>query len=165
MKSVVFQPIGVVRTPFKSPENMPVQPVGADSVTAQVIIDSDYEAGLQDIEGFSHIYLLYVFHLSRDVRLTVTPYLDTAEHGVFATRSPHRPNPVGLSLTRLLRREGNILHIAGIDVVDGTPVLDIKPYIPDLNARGDVRIGWLEGRTEQFETTVSPPASPTAAKP
>lgn len=146
---LVFTPIGVVRSPFTTTESMPIQPIGAVAVTAEVVIDDAYAAGLADLDGFSHIYLLYHFHRSGPAKLRVVPFLDTVARGVFATRAPSRPNPIGLSLTRLIGRSGNTLYIAGVDILDATPVLDIKPYVPALEPAGEVvRIGWMEGKAE-----------------
>lgn len=145
---IVFTPIGIVRSPFTSTAGMPIQPVGAAHVTAEVVIDEAFVDGLADLEGFSHILLVYLFHRAGPAKLSVVPFLDTVARGVFATRAPTRPNPIGLSLTRLIGRSGNILRIAGVDILDETPVLDIKPYIPAFDAAGDVRVGWLEDKTE-----------------
>jgi tRNA-Thr(GGU) m(6)t(6)A37 methyltransferase TsaA len=107
----------------------------------------EYEAGLQDLDGFSHIILLYYFHhADPGFELSVTPFLDDEPKGLFATRYPCRPNPIGLSVVRLVRREGRVLHVEGIDVLDGTPLLDIKPYVPSFDAPPDATLGWLEGR-------------------
>jgi tRNA (adenine37-N6)-methyltransferase len=152
MSQYVFKPIGIVHSPFAEPQGTPVQPIGAADVPGTVVIDDEFAPGLQDLDGFSHIFLLYVFHRAKAMGLRVKPYLGDEEHGVFATRSPHRPNPIGLSLVRLVGRDGNVLRIAGVDMLDGTPVLDIKPYIPHLNPVGEVRIGWLTGRTDGFAT-------------
>ena len=127
---------------------MPIQPVGAAPASGEIIIDEAYAEGLRDLEGFSHIILLYVFHRAGPLRLSVVPFLDTQPRGVFATRAPSRPNPIGLSLVRLVGRDGCVLSIAGIDMLDGTPVLDIKPYIPSLEPVSGVRLGWLEGKAE-----------------
>jgi tRNA-Thr(GGU) m(6)t(6)A37 methyltransferase TsaA len=162
VNSVSFVPIGIVRSPFTDAVGTPVQPTAAADVAAEVIIDDAYAAGLKDLDGFSHIVLLFVLDRAGPVRLLVKPYLDTVQRGVFATRSPHRPNPIGLSITRLVRRDGNVLHIAGVDILDGSPVLDIKPYIPDLNPHGGVRVGWLSGRTGAFASaTVSAAEEPS----
>jgi tRNA-Thr(GGU) m(6)t(6)A37 methyltransferase TsaA len=149
-----FSAIGIVRSPFSQAAGTPIQPTAAEGVQGEVILEKDYAPGLKDIDGFSHLFLLYVFDRSLPGALHVTPFLDDAERGVFATRAPCRPNPIGLSLVRLLRREGNVLRIAGVDVLDGTPLLDIKPYIPQLNPTGDIRVGWLTGRTEGFAGAV-----------
>jgi tRNA-Thr(GGU) m(6)t(6)A37 methyltransferase TsaA len=100
---------------------------------------------LRDLEGFSHIILLYHFHRVRDVKLVVTPFMDSQPRGLFSTRAPKRPNPIGLSVVRLLRVEGHVLHIENVDILDGTPILDIKPYVPDFDQHPAERVGWLEG--------------------
>lgn len=149
MDRFAFTPIGFVRSPFVEPAGTPIQPVAAPTATAEVVIDEAYAEGLCGIEGFSHVHLLYVFHRTGPVRLSVVPFLDTVPRGVFATRAPSRPNPIGLSLVRLVRCDGCVLTIAGADMLDGTPVLDIKPYVPALEpAHGPVRVGWLEGKAE-----------------
>jgi tRNA-Thr(GGU) m(6)t(6)A37 methyltransferase TsaA len=142
-----FQPIGLIRSPFTRREQTPIQPYRSGAV-GRVELLPEYEAGLDGLEGFSHIILLYFFHHAEPgYDLTVTPYLDDELHGLFATRYPRRPNPIGLSVVRLVRREGNVLHVDGIDVLDGTPLLDIKPYVPPFDAFPEATMGWLEGRT------------------
>ena len=123
---------------------MPIQPAGATSVKGSVEVLSAFQDGLQDLGGFSHIILLYLFHRSRGFELKVVPFLDTTLRGVFATRAPKRPNPIGLSVVQLERIEGGVLYVEGIDVLDGTPLLDIKPYVPDFDAQVEARTGWLE---------------------
>jgi tRNA-Thr(GGU) m(6)t(6)A37 methyltransferase TsaA len=123
---------------------MPIQPSGARGVRGTLELDPSYEEGLADIAGFSHLVLLYHFHAAGEAKLTVTPYLDTASHGVFATRAPARPNPIGLSIVRLLGLHGAVLELEDVDILDGTPVLDVKPYVPAFDApAGEVRTGWL----------------------
>lgn len=143
MKSEVA-PIGIIHSPFKELEDMPIQPAGAIGVPGTVEVFADYRAGLKDLDGFSHIILLYLFHRSRGFELQLVPFLDLNQHGVFATRAPRRPNPIGLSVVRLDGIEDGLLHISNIDVLDGTPLLDIKPYVPAFDAPGEVRTGWLE---------------------
>jgi tRNA-Thr(GGU) m(6)t(6)A37 methyltransferase TsaA len=144
---VALRPIGVIHSPYQAHGDGPIQGVFQPTGQGTVEVFPAYAEGLKDLEGFSHIYLLYVFHQAQPgYDLVVRPYLDTEEHGVFATRYPRRPNPIGLSVVRLLHREGNMLHIAEIDVLDGTPLLDIKPYVLAFDGRDDVRIGWLTGR-------------------
>lgn len=142
------RPIGVIHTPHTRPEETPIQPVFAEGVHGWAEILPEFAAGLADLEGFSHIWLLYWFHRAGPPRLIVQPFLQDAEHGVFATRAPTRPNPLGLSLVRLVRREGCLLHLDGVDVLDGTPLLDIKPYVPRFDNRADARTGWLEAVDE-----------------
>lgn len=146
--SFVFAPIGVVRSPFTEPAGTPIQPLGAEPVMGKLVVGEAYAEGLADLDGFSHIYLLYVFHRAGPPRLSVVPFLDAVPRGVFATRAPSRPNPIGLSLVRLIGRDGCTLAIEGVDMLDGTPVLDIKPYIPSLEPSAGVRLGWLEGKAE-----------------
>lgn len=134
---------------------MPIQPGGAQDITGEVEIDKRYQDGLRDLEGFSHIILLYHLHLSQSYDLEVTPFLDTVSHGLFATRAPRRPNPIGLSVVQLLKIDNNILHIQRIDVVDGTPLLDIKPYVPDFDAHTEARTGWLEKTAHHAKDTKS----------
>jgi tRNA (adenine37-N6)-methyltransferase len=144
MKEIKYKPIGVIHSPFKKPEGTPIQPAGASGVNGIVEIYPEYAQGLKDIEGFSHIILLYHFHLSGAGTLLVRPYMDDEMHGVFAMRGPSRPNAIGISVVRLVRVEKNKLHIQDVDVVDGTPLLDIKPYIPEFDIREVKKIGWLE---------------------
>ncbi len=109
---------------------------------------AEFEDGLADLEGFSHLILLYHLHRTGGVKLRVTPFLEDVEHGVFATRAPCRPNPIGLSVVRLVRREGSVLHLADVDVLDGTPLLDVKPYVARFDRRDGVRSGWQDGVDE-----------------
>ena len=148
---IVYKPIGVIRTPFKDAEGVPIQPTAARGVKGIVEVYPEYAEGLKDLEGFSHIILIYHFHLIKTCRLLVVPYLDSEVRGVFATRAPARPNPIGISVVRLLRIEGNVLHVEDVDIVDGTPLLDIKPYVPQFDSRLQVRIGWLEGRVSRLK--------------
>jgi tRNA-Thr(GGU) m(6)t(6)A37 methyltransferase TsaA len=142
---VEIVPIGRIYTPFRSKSDTPIQPFRSEAV-GRVEVFKQYAEGLSDTEGFSHLILLYVFHESSGYQLTVKPFLDNQPRGLFATRYPARPNQIGLSIVKLLRREGNTLIANGIDVLDGTPLVDIKPYIPDFTPKDEIRIGWLEGR-------------------
>lgn len=144
MKEIVLKPIGVIRSPHTKPEDTPIQPVFAEGVPGRVELDAGFEEGLRDIEGFSHIYLIFAFDRAGEPRLSVIPYLGDTERGVFATRSPRRPNGLGMSLVRLVRREGAVLHVEDLDVLDGTPLLDIKPYIGRYDSREDARSGWQD---------------------
>jgi tRNA-Thr(GGU) m(6)t(6)A37 methyltransferase TsaA len=141
-----FQPIGLIRSPFTHKRETPIQPYRSRAAgTVEVL--TEYEDGLRDLDGFSHLILLYHFHRADPgYDLTVTPFLDERPKGLFATRYPRRPNGLGLSVVRLVRREANVLHVAGIDVLDGTPLLDIKPYVPRFDAVPEAAMGWLEGR-------------------
>ncbi len=153
MREVRYRPIGVIRSPYKRPEGTPIQPSGALGVEGVVEVFPEYREGLQDLEGFSHIILIYHFHLAGKPALKVKPYMDDRVHGVFATRSPSRPNPIGISVVRLTRIEGNKLYIRDVDILDGTPLLDIKPYVPEFDVRNAVRKGWLEGRVHRLGET------------
>jgi tRNA-Thr(GGU) m(6)t(6)A37 methyltransferase TsaA len=150
MNPLTFTPIGTIHSPFTDPEGMPIQPAGAREAIGTVVIDPAYEAGLQDLQGFSHIYLLYHFHRAAPMRLRVVPFLDSREHGIFATRSPSRPSPIGLSIVELLEVRGNRLTVRGIDVLDGTPLLDIKPYIEAFDRVEGSRSGWLASSPEEI---------------
>jgi tRNA-Thr(GGU) m(6)t(6)A37 methyltransferase TsaA len=143
---ITYRPIGFIRSPFKQCTGTPIQPEGGRDVEAEVEVLEEFAPGLRDLDGFSHIFLLYHFHECDTTRLTVMPFLDDKEHGVFATRAPVRPNHIGMSLVRLDRVRGNILYILDVDILDGTPVLDIKPHIPRIDCPGEARIGWLEGK-------------------
>jgi tRNA (adenine37-N6)-methyltransferase len=141
---IEFSPIGVINTPFKHLEGMPIQPAGAVGVKGTIEIYEQYRDGLKDLDGFSHIILLYYFHRSQGFKLSVVPFMDTETRGLFSTRAPKRPNPIGLSIVQLDTIDGNLLHIQNVDVLDGTPLLDIKPYVPEFEGPVDVRTGWLE---------------------
>ncbi len=143
----VMRPIGVISSPFAEKAATPVQ-AARSQARGQVEVYPEFEEGLQDIEGFSHITLLYVFHCSEGYALRVTPFLDDQLHGLFATRFPCRPNPIGISTVKLVRRQGNRLDVEGVDVLDGTPLLDIKPYVPEFDVRESVRAGWFERRSK-----------------
>ena len=147
MKSAefVFHAIGVVRSPHTDPPKTPIQPVFAQQARGTVILDPRYTDGLADLEGFSHIYLFYVFHKTKATKLTVRPFLEETTHGIFATRAPCRPNKLGFSVVKLISIEGNILKVEDIDILDGTPVIDIKPYIGRFDTRDGVRSGWQDG--------------------
>ena len=147
-----YKPIGVIHSPFKDPKGTPVQPAGAEGVNGKVEVFPEYADGLKDIEGFSHIILIYHFHLSKGTLLIAKPYMDNEARGVFAMRGPSRPNPIGISTVRLVGIEGNILHIQDVDIVDGTPLLDIKPYVPEFDTRQAKRVGWLGNNVHKLRT-------------
>ncbi len=146
---VEYEPIGIVHSPFVEAEGTPIQPSRADGAQGSVEVFPEYEAGLEDLEGFSHIILLCHLHRSKGYSLKVIPFLDTVPRGLFATRAPRRPNPIGLSVVRLAGIIGNVLSVEGIDMLDGTPLLDIKPYIGEFDCRTDPRFGWLEVARER----------------
>jgi tRNA-Thr(GGU) m(6)t(6)A37 methyltransferase TsaA len=144
MDDIKFKPIGIIHSPFKTVQGIPIQPTAAKSTEGTIEIFPEYAEGLKDIEGFSHIFLIFHLHLSGKARLKVKPFMDDELRGVFSTRAPSRPNPIGLSIVRLIEVKGKTLHIKGVDIADGTPLLDIKPYVPDFDNREDNEIGWLE---------------------
>ena len=145
MKTLIeYRPIGVIHTPFKNRKGMPIQPAGADGIQGTVKVFQEFSEGLRDLEGFSHIILLYHFHQSTDSPLRVTPFMDSQPRGVFSTRAPKRPNPIGISVVKLVNIEGSNLHVENIDILDETPLLDIKPYVPEFDHYPADRIGWLE---------------------
>jgi len=146
MSSVVLHPIGTIATPYKTAEEMPIQPGGAAETMGTVVVDEVYAEGLADLEGFSHIILIYQFHRSQGFDLIVKPFLDDHKRGLFSTRAPRRPNPIGLSVVQLVKREGNRIKVLGIDVLDGTPLIDIKPFVPAFDVPEVTAVGWLEGK-------------------
>ena len=152
---IAYHPIGIVHSPFIELKEMPIQPTGGTSALGTVEIFPEFSDGLKDLEGFSHIILLYHLHEVRRIDLTVTPFLGSEKRGVFATRAPTRPNPIGISIVQLVRIDGNRLHLGNVDILDGTPVLDIKPYVPDFDKRETNRIGWLVGRSRNVRHTKS----------
>jgi tRNA-Thr(GGU) m(6)t(6)A37 methyltransferase TsaA len=146
---IIFKPIGYVHSSFTNPDDMPRQPKSSNHAPGQIEILDAYTAGLKDLDGFSHIVLLCYFHKSKEVKLLVNPpRKHEGEVGVFASRSPSRPNPIGLSVVRLDKIEGNLLYISGHDLLDGTPVLDIKPYLPEVGDTSNIRFGWLDGHIQ-----------------
>jgi len=153
MNEIKYKSIGVIHSSFKEPRGTPIQPAGAEGTSGTVEIFPEYAEGLKDIEGFSHIILLYHFHLSKGSTLLAKPFMDNEMHGIFAIRGTSRPNPIGISVVRLVKVEGNMLHIQDVDIVDGTPLLDIKPYIPEFDIREVERIGWLEKNVHKLSTS------------
>jgi len=149
MEPITLQPIGLIHTPFKNREGMPIQPSGGRGVRGHIDLYTEYQDGLKDLSGFSHIILVYYFHQSHEYALCVKPFLDHELRGVFATRAPKRPNPIGLSVVCLERIEKTRLYINNIDILDGTPLLDIKPYVPEFDSAENVRIGWLSKHVDQ----------------
>lgn len=143
MKVITYKPIGMIRSPFKDIKGMPIQPAGAKGVAGAIEIEPEYCDGLSDLHEFSHIILIYHFHRSSGYSLRVKPFMDDELHGVFATRAPKRPNPIGISVVKLVKVEGCNLFIEDVDIVDGTPLLDIKPYVPEFDDINVERIGWL----------------------
>jgi tRNA-Thr(GGU) m(6)t(6)A37 methyltransferase TsaA len=152
---IEFAPIGIIHSPFTELEGMPIQPAGAAGVKGTVEVFKDYRPGLKDLDGFSHIILLYHFHRSRGFNLHIVPFMDSKPRGLFATRAPKRPNPIGLSIVCLDKIEDGMLHIQNVDILDGTPLLDIKPYVPEFDAQRKVRTGWLEKAKETVSNLTS----------
>ena len=145
-----YRPIGVIHSPHHDPAGMPIQPGGARGVPGRVEVFGEYRAGLADLDGFSRIILLYPFHRSSGYSLVLTPFLDTCPRGVFSTRAPRRPNAIGLSIVQLTGVKDGELEIRDVDILDGTPLLDIKPYVPAFDSYPDERSGWLEGCEEKI---------------
>ncbi len=141
---VTYRAIGTIHSPFSDLKDMPIQPTGKASAPGTAEVLPEFVAGLKDLEGFSHVILLYHLHEVRRTDLAVTPFLGSEPRGVFATRAPTRPNPIGLSIVELVRIEGNRVYLGNVDILDGTPLLDIKPYVPEFDQPVAARAGWLE---------------------
>ena len=141
---IEFQQIGVIHTPYLKLEGMPIQPAGALGIKGTVKVFEEFQSGLKDLDGFSHIILVYYFHESKNYNLHVVPFLDSKPRGLFSTRAPNRPNNIGISTVKLEKIEKRILYVQDIDILNGTPLLDIKPYVPEFDAQSHVRTGWLE---------------------
>jgi len=152
MDEIGYTPIGVIHSSFRRAKGTPIQSIVAKDTPGMVEVFPEYAGGLKDIEDFSHIILIYHFHQSKKGMLKVKPYMDKQMHGVFATRSPSRPNPIGISVVRLIRVDGNILYVKDVDIIDGTPLLDIKPYVPEFDVRDAERIGWLKENVKKLST-------------
>lgn len=150
-----YTPIGTIRSPFTEPAGMPIQPAGAKCVRGMVVIEEKYQEGLRDLEGFSRLILIYAFHRSDGYSLEVVPFLDTVPHGVFATRAPKRPNAIGLSVVRLVAVHDNELAVEDVDILDGTPLLDIKPYVPAFDCFPDEKAGWFDHCCDKVTTVRS----------
>jgi tRNA-Thr(GGU) m(6)t(6)A37 methyltransferase TsaA len=146
---VELRPIGIIRTPFPTKDDAPIQGAFRPEAIGTVEVAEEFEAGLADIDGFTHLIVLYEFDRAAPVEMVRQTFLGDEPHGLFATRHPARPNPIGLTVVALLAREGRTLTVGGIDVLDGTPLLDIKPYIPRFDSVPDASEGWLAGRPER----------------
>ncbi|MBN1181322.1 MAG: tRNA (N6-threonylcarbamoyladenosine(37)-N6)-methyltransferase TrmO [Bacteroidales bacterium] len=155
MDNIIYQPIGIIHSPFNKPEGMPIQPASAKGIQGEIEIFPEFAAGLKDIEGFSHLIILFQFHLSEGYNLEVTPFLDNVKHGIFATRAPRRPNQIGLSVVKLNYRTDNILYIENVDIVNGTPLIDIKPYVPVFDEAHDIKSGWLGNSADKLSNTLN----------
>ncbi len=147
---IIFEPIGIIYTPYESASGTPIQPTVANE-PGTIILNPELEPGLQDLDGFSHIILLYFFDRIQQSKLLVTPFLDDTERGVFATRAPVRPNPIGLSVVRLLKIEGNQIAFSGADMLNNTPLLDIKPYVPIFEPATVESFGWVENQSKNLK--------------
>ena len=150
MKKICYVPIGIVHSEFNEKTNVPIQSVFSDN-KGIIEIFPEFSDGLKDIEGFSHIFLIYHFHLSKGFSLKVTPFLDDVERGIFSTRAPKRPNSIGLSILSIQGIEGNRIFVSGVDIIDKTPVLDIKPYVSHFDYRLDVKNGWISNKIDKKE--------------
>lgn len=144
MEQILIDPIGIIHSPHTDIQGMPVQPTGAKGIEAYIVLDEKYKDGLKDLDGFSHIILLYQFHKVDGFVLELVPFMDIIPHGVFATRAPKRPNRIGISIVKLVRIEDNIIYFENADMLDGSPLIDIKPFYPKYDNQKDVRFGWLE---------------------
>jgi tRNA-Thr(GGU) m(6)t(6)A37 methyltransferase TsaA len=152
---ILYSPIGIIHSPFHALSGMPIQPSSETSAPGTIELEPEFAPGLKDLDGFSHIILIYHLHRSQRVTLRVVPFLDSQAHGVFATRAPNRPNPIGLSVVKLTHVDNNILHVENLDVLDGTPLLDIKPYVPEFDTPPEFKLGWLEKVKGNVRTTRS----------
>jgi len=151
---ITLKPIGIIHSPYQKKEDFPIQGAFKPEGVGTIEVFEEYAEGLTDIEGFSHLLIVYFFHKSKDYNLLAKPFLEDKLHGIFAIRSPRRPNHLGVSVVKLIERKGNILKIEEIDVFDKTPLLDIKPYVPKFDERKNVKIGWLEGLLPKEERIV-----------
>ena len=143
-RTAAVKPIGIIRSPFRQLAGMPIQPGGASGVEGELLIEPAYREGLSDLDGFSHLYLIYLFHEAKRVCMTVTPFMDDTARGVFSTRSPLRPNHIGLSVVELVGVDGGRVRVRNIDILDNTPLIDIKPYIPAFDYVERARSGWMD---------------------
>ena len=150
--NINYNPIGYVHSPIKTVEDSPIQSVGADNITGFIELDYSLIDGLKDLDGFSHIIVLYHFHKSKNPQLLCKPFLDNIEHGIFAIRGPNRPNAIGFSIVSIIKIQDNVIHIGNVDILDGTPVLDIKPYVHEFDALINTRSGWLEKYVKRSKT-------------
>ena len=154
LQEISFKPIGIIYTPYSRKEDTPIQSCFSPNNKGFIELYLEYAAGLQDIQGFSHLILLYYFHKAEGCDLLTKPFLDKDKKGIFAIRHFNRPNPVGFSIVRLYRVRGNILDIGSVDMLDGTPLLDIKPYVPQFDIRDNVKNGWYQNASEKAKYKV-----------
>ena len=152
-EKIPMSPIGVIHSPYKQIKDMPIQGKFKTGVQAWIELKEEYRAGLKDLDGFSHAIIIYHFHKSEKTEIEGKPFLEDNKHGIFAIRSPHRPNHIGLSVVKIEKIEGGKLHFSEVDVLDGTPVLDIKPYVKHFDGRNNVVSGWVD---KHFQNTDIP---------
>ena len=154
---IELESIGTIHTEFTEIEGMPIQPTGAKGIKGTIEIKEKFLDGLKDLEDFSHIHLIYLLHKVEGYKLEVKPFMDKKTHGVFATRSPKRPNRIGMSVVKVNKVEGNIVHVENVDILDGTPLLDIKPYVPQLyeDTIDELKIGWFENNHKKVKSQKS----------
>lgn len=154
---IELESIGTIRTEFKEIEGMPIQPAGAKGIEGKLEIKDKFADGLKDLDGFSHIHIIYLLHKVEGYMLEVKPFMDNNTHGVFATRSPKRPNRIGMSVVKVKKVKGNTVYVENIDVLDETPLLDIKPYVPQLyeDTIDELRIGWFEKNHQKAKSQKS----------
>lgn len=148
MQEIIIKSIGIIHTPHLDIKNMPIQPIAAEGIIGHIELLPEYTKGLKDLEGFSHITLVYHFHKIQGFELEVIPFMDTEKRGIFACKAPKRPNAIGISTVKLIEIQGNIIHIEQVDMLNGTPLIDIKPFYPRYDNRENAKIGWLEKNKE-----------------
>lgn len=148
-------PIGIIHSPFKEAPGTPIQPIMASGMKGTVEVFPEYREGLKDLEGFERIWLIYCFHLAKPTKLLAKPFLDTVEHGIFAIRGPSRPNPIGMSCVKLISVNDGLLQISEIDVIDETPLLDIKPYATRFDSYDNIKCGWLDNVKNKADNTLA----------
>ncbi|MEN8153401.1 MAG: tRNA (N6-threonylcarbamoyladenosine(37)-N6)-methyltransferase TrmO [Acidobacteriota bacterium] len=152
--TIIYKPIGIIYSGFSKAGGTPIQPTGSMETKGRIELFPEFTEGLKDLDDFSHIILLYHFHLSKELKLVANAYMDNdIKHGVFAMRAPSRPNNIGMSIVKLESIKKNILYIKDIDIINETPLLDIKPYVPEFDVRENVRIGWLEKNVQKLSKT------------
>jgi len=153
MEKITYEAIGKILSPFEKPEGTPIQPSAVGAGKGRIIINEKYLAALRDLDGFSHLILLYHCHKAGKPSLTAKPFMEDKEHGIFSIRAPRRPNSIGLSVVKLEKIDGNIIYIRDVDILNNTPLIDIKPYVPEFDSRENVKIGWLEKNINKLSST------------
>ncbi len=155
MENYQYKPVGIIHSKYKKKEGVPIQGVLSKDSKGWIEIFPEYKDGLIDLDVFSHIFLIYQFHLSKGYSLLTKPFLEDKEHGIFATRAPKRPNPIGISIVKLEKIEENKLYIDEVDIIDGTPLLDIKPFIPEFDSRENTNVGWIGSKLKNKDRHIS----------